>query len=292
MDQPLSTELVHAIARGDERPAGMVSLIVPHFETPELVRLCLRAIRQRTTVPFEAIVIDNGSRDGASVDYLRGVSWIRLIERPAEEVPPAAAVAHATALIMGLEAARGEFVLAMHTDTIPLSPGWLATLRQMMVDDPCLAAVGSDKMDNPGLLRGALKTLGDGKSWRRLFCRLSGRPLPEKLRLRPPHARSFCALYRRQAIVACGLDFLPRKMQTAGEELYHGLAEGGWHVRLLPARQMRQLVAHVVHATALLSPKRKINTPRVRRRTERRIRKLFSAPCVHGLLEDDRLDRT
>ncbi len=291
MNQPLSTELVHRIAQGQETPPHMVSLILPHFETPELARLCLRAIRQRTTVPFEAIVVDNGSRDGASLDYLRSVSWIRLVERPPEEVPPAAAQAHATALNMGLEAARGEFVVVMHTDTIPLESGWLAALRQMMLDDQRLAALGSDKMDAPGPLWTALKTIVEGKSWRRLFYRLTHRPLPPKLQLRPPHARSFCAMYRREAVLECGLDFVPRQMQTAGEEVYHGLSAAGWKVRLLPARQMRRLVAHVVHATALLSPKRQINTGRVRRRTERRIRKLFSAPWVRGLLEDERLDR-
>ena len=179
----------------------------------------------------------------------------------------------------------------MHTDTIPLAPGWLASLRQKMLDEPRLAALGSDKTDGPGAIGSTLKAIGDGKNWRRLWYRVTGRAVPEKLLVRPPHARSFCALYRRGAVLECGLDFVPRQMQTAGEEVYHGLAACGWQVRLLAPREMRRLVAHVVHATALLSPKRRINTPRVRRRTERRVRRLFSEPWVRGLLEDDRLDR-
>lgn len=284
-------EYLRQIARGEVAPEHLVSIIVPHFETPELCRLCLRAIRLHTRVPYEIIVVDNGSRDGESLEYLRRVEWIRLIERSSDEVPATAAEAHATALNIGLEAARGEFVLVMHTDTIALGPQWLDDLRQMMLDDARLAAVGSDKIDGPGPVGSFFKKIGDGKSWRRLWYRLSGRRLPEKLRVRPPHARSFCAMYRRQAVLDCGLDFVPRRMQTAGEEVYHGLRAGGWNVRLLPAPRMRQLVAHVVHATALLSAKRRINTGRVRRRTERRIKKLFAEPWVRGLLEDDRLDR-
>jgi len=286
----LDTETFHNIAAQMAAPPGMVSIVVPHFETPLLARLCLRAVRRRTTVPFEAIVVDNASTDGESLDYLRSVSWIRLIERPADTVPPQAALAHATALNIGLEQARGEFLLAMHTDTIPLRAGWLAALLQPFAEDQRLAALGSDKIDAPGPIMAALKPLGDGKAYRRLLCRLSGRKVPEHLRRRPPHARSFCALYRRKALADEGLDFLARKYRTAGEDIYHELARRGYHVQLLPPRQMRRLVAHIVHATAQMSRRRRINTARVRRRTARRIRRTLDEPWVRELLEDESLD--
>ncbi|MBN2584045.1 MAG: glycosyltransferase family 2 protein [Planctomycetes bacterium] len=287
----LNGDTLHNIARGTMPPPdGTVSIVLPHFETPLLARLCLRAIRKRTDVPFEVIVVDNASTDGESLDYLRRVSWIRLIERPADTVPPEAALAHATALNIGLAEARGEFLLAMHTDTLPLRDDWLAALRQPMLDDPKLAALGADKIDGPGPVMAAMKPLGNGKAYRRLLCRMLGREVPERLRERPPHARSFCALYRRKALVDGKLDFLARRYKTAGEDIYHGLAELGYHVRLLPPREMRQLVEHVVHATALLSEQRTINTGRVRRRTERRIRRLLAEPWVAELLEDESLD--
>jgi len=286
----IDTETLHNIAAAKAAPPGMVSIVVPHFETPLLARLCLRAIRRRTTVPFEAIVVDNASTGGESLQYLRGVSWIRLIERPGDTVPPEAALAHATALNIGLEEARGEFLLAMHTDTIPLREGWLAELLRPFAEDQQLAALGSDKIDAPGPVMAALKPLGDGKAYRRLLCRLTGRDVPEHLGVRPPHARSFCALYRRQALAEEGLDFLARKYKTAGEDIYHELARLGYHVQLLPPREMRHLVAHIVHATAQLSHRRRINTARVRRRTARRIRRMMAEPWVRKLLEDESLD--
>ncbi len=87
------------------------------------------------------------------------------------------------------------------------------------------------------------------------------------------------------------MDFLARKYKTAGEDISHELARLGYHVQLLPPREMRRLVAHIVHATAQLSRRRRINTARVRRRTARRIRRLMAEPEVRELLEDESLDK-
>jgi len=286
----IDTETLHNIAAGRLAPPGMVSILLPHYETAEMARLCLRAIRRFTTVPFETIVVDNASRDGASLAYLRGVSWIRLVERSADQVPDAGPGAHATALNLALEQARGDLALAMHTDTIARREGWLRDLARPFADDERLAALGADKLDGPGPVRSALKALVDGKTYRRLALRVRGRPVPDELRPREPHARSFCALYRRSALVAEGLDFYPSAGRTAGEELYHGLLARGYHARLLRPRRMRSLVLHVAHATAYLSPDRAIRTGRVRRRTARRIHRLFAEPWVRALMEDASLD--
>jgi glycosyltransferase involved in cell wall biosynthesis len=287
----LDAALLRNIAAATAAPPGLVSIVLPHFETPELVRLCLRAIRRRTNVPCEVLVVDNGSADAESLDYLRHVGWIRLIERGREAAAMPAAEAHATALNIGLREARGEFLLAMHTDTIPQSDRWLNRLAEPFATDPRLAALGSDKIEGPGPLLAQLKPLGSGQTYARWLYRLAGRPLPEHLRERPPHARSFCALYRRAALLKEQLDFVPRRMKTAGEEVYHELAARGYHVQLLPPAEMRRLVRHVVHATALLSAQRRINTGRVRRRTEQRWRKLLAEPWARELLEDESLDR-
>jgi len=286
----IDTETLHNIASGSLTPPGMVSVVLPHYETPELARLCLRAIRRFTTVPFETIVVDNASGDDVSLEYLRGVSWIRLIERGDHEVPESGPGAHATALNIGLEAARGELVLAMHTDTIARRDGWLREMAEPFAGDERLAALGADKLDGPGPVRSALKALVDGKTYRRLALRLRGRAVAEDPKSRPPHARSFCALYRRSALVAEGLDFYPAGGYAAGEELYHALLSRGYRTRLLPARRMRDLVVHVAHATAYLSPERSIRTGRVRRRTAGRIDRLFTEPWVRALLEDESLD--
>ena len=52
----------------------LVSIVVPHYQTPELAKLCLRSIRKFTAgIPCEVIVVDNASRDGTALEYLRQV---------------------------------------------------------------------------------------------------------------------------------------------------------------------------------------------------------------------------
>jgi hypothetical protein len=287
----IDSDTLQSIAAGTLRPPGLVSLVIPHYETPELARLCLRAIRRYTTTPFEALVIDNASTDGASLDYLRNVRWIRLIERRAGEVPDNGPGAHATALNLGLREARGEFLLVMHTDTIAHRDGWLADLVEPFAADPQLAVLGGDKIDAPGRLWSLLKAVfADGKTYRRLACRLTGRPLPMELRERPEHARSFCAVYRRQTLLDEQLDFMPSPGTAAGEDVYHTLRSRGYHGRLLTPEAMQRLVLHVVHATAYLSARRSISRGRVRRRTARRIERLFHEPWVRALESDATLD--
>ena len=286
----IDSETLQKIASGKAAPAHLVSMVIPHYETPKLARLCLRAIRRFTTVPFEVIVVDNASADAASRATLRGVSWIRLIERAADEVPPEAPAAHATALNIGLREARGEFVLAMHTDTIARREGWLGEMLAPFETDARLAVLGADKLDAPGPLGAMLKALVTGKTYRRLGLHAVGREVPPALRRKALHARSFCALYRRAALVDEGLDFYPKPGTAAGEGVYHALLARGYHGRLLSARRMNELVAHVVHATAYLSEGRSIRTGRVRRRTARRLERLFGASWIRALEEDDSLD--
>ena len=61
-----------------------ISLCIPHWQVRDMMSICLRSIRKHSRkYDLEVIVVDNGSRDH-SLDYLRGLSWIRLIERPEE----------------------------------------------------------------------------------------------------------------------------------------------------------------------------------------------------------------
>lgn len=56
------------------------SIVILSFNTEEYIRQCLDSIKE--TLPLDrcqTIVVDNGSKDG-SVDYLRSLDWITLIE--------------------------------------------------------------------------------------------------------------------------------------------------------------------------------------------------------------------
>src|SRR6185312_4131555 len=101
-----------------------VTILVPNYKTLELTKLCLRLLRKFTDPnQVKVIVVDNDSRD-ASLDYLRSLAWIELIERTAipGESPP---LSHARALDLGLARTNTPYVLSIHTDTLVHHPKWL-----------------------------------------------------------------------------------------------------------------------------------------------------------------------
>ena len=60
------------------------------FNEITFTRQCLDSIRLLTDEPYEMIVVDNGSTDG-SVEYLRAMADVRLIENDTNRGFPAAA---------------------------------------------------------------------------------------------------------------------------------------------------------------------------------------------------------
>ena len=66
------------------------------------------AIRKFTTkIPIEVIVVDNGSED-ESLDYLRGLKWIQLIERRKQDLPAFWVDGFVSALDIGFANSRSD----------------------------------------------------------------------------------------------------------------------------------------------------------------------------------------
>lgn len=104
-----------------------VTILVPNYKTPEITKICLRLLRKFTDFSqVEVVVIDNNSQD-ASLTYLRGLSWIKLVERqpaPDDTVP----LSHSRALDLALAEVKTPFVLSIHTDTFVKRSDWLDVL--------------------------------------------------------------------------------------------------------------------------------------------------------------------
>ena len=142
----LDREELEAIRTGRRAAEDLASIVIPHYQTSDLARLCLRAIRRLTDHPYEVIVVDNHSEDG-SLEYLRSVGWIRLIER-GMETEPDAVFAHASAMDIGAAAARGRWLVSFHTDTIVRCEGWLGAMLARLGENPKAATLGADKIDS------------------------------------------------------------------------------------------------------------------------------------------------
>lgn len=262
--------------------APRVSIVLPHFQTAILAKLCLRSIRRFTrSVPHEVIVVDNGSRDGESLDYLRQVEWIRLIERTGG-ISPRPGDAHKEALDIGIAASSAPFILSFHTDSIPLREDWLSWHLGRIEASPRIAAVGTYKLEVKSFWRQGLKDLE--YAWLRLWER------PESQGDHQPYIRSHCALYRREALKALGLRFVDGSAESAGRTIHFALRRAGLEPRLLSAAETARRLAHLNHGTMVLVAELGVcrKTARV---GSRRIQDFLARPSVRELLADHSLDR-
>ena len=252
-----------------------VSIILPNYKTPELARLCLRSLRKFT--PHDAIriiAVDNASGDD-SLEYLRSLSWIRLIERtPAdiEGLPPA--VMHTTAMDLALKEVDTPFVLSFHTDTIVYRPDWLDFLLSRINRSDRIAGVGSWKLEFVPPLKRFGKSIEDGLK------RAFGRKKPEFRFL-----RSHCALYRTELLKRHTRGF--GDGECAGSSIHKCLIAAGYEMDFIPPEVLIRYMDHLNHATMILNPtigSRKTASPKARQSLEKRLEQF------RAILADESLD--
>lgn len=97
------------------------SIIIPTRNGIPLFERCLESVfAQVTPWPFEVIVIDSGSKDGTLVcAHSHGAVTV--------QIPPGD-FNHGTTRNLGLQSARGTFLVFLVQDAIPADEHWLATL--------------------------------------------------------------------------------------------------------------------------------------------------------------------
>jgi len=183
--------------------APRISLCIPHWQAKLFMTLCLRSIRRHSRqYDLEVIVVDNGSRD-ESLDYLRSLDWIRLIERP-EETHTNWPKNVFTAWDRGLQAATGDFYVTMHSDVFVKSDGWLDPFLRELSRGANVAAAGSWKLELEHPLYAWQKRVvgyGYGKAKSLLG-------VGKQTHWQHHHfPRDYCAMYRRQVLVDRKLTF-------------------------------------------------------------------------------------
>ncbi|MFQ5545789.1 MAG: glycosyltransferase family 2 protein, partial [Acidiferrobacterales bacterium] len=123
-----------------------ITICIPHWQVRALMSLCLRSIRKHSkNYDLEVIVVDNGSKD-ESLDYLRSLKWIRLIERP-EETHTNWPRNVFTAWDRGIQEATGDYFITMHSDVFIRSDDWLEPYLERMDAAGTVAGVGAWKLE-------------------------------------------------------------------------------------------------------------------------------------------------
>lgn len=252
------------------------TIIIPNYKTPMLTRLCLRSLRKYTDPELaKVIVVDNDSAD-ESLEYLKGLKWITLIERKTtgENGPQM----HARALDDALKLVDTEFFAVMHTDTIVLRSDWLDFLLGHFADAPKLAGVGSWKLEHVSRAKVVGQRIED--FFRELFTRR--RHAPEERYL-----RSHCALYRTRPVreFTRGFD----DGESAGKSLHRMLVAAGFDMRFLESAELGKYLAHLNHATMILNPTGSGRTSKASSR--RKLDGKLDNAAYTAILENDELDK-
>jgi hypothetical protein len=266
---------------------GKATLCIVNYRTLELTRLCLRSVRRYTDYPNETLVIDNGSSD-ASLDYLRGLPWITLVERHPAVPDASGAHAHGAALDLGLSLCRTEYFVAMHSDAVVLSRGWLSELTGYLRRSAKAASAGADKIELRPAWQVLLKKATDLNALHR---RLFGDA--DTVRRYRPFNRTICSVYRTEVLIKERLSFAPDagRRLTVGQAMHFELQDRGYETVQVPARVMRGFVIHLAHGTQVVNTAEFGYGQRSAGRWHKTLEHCLARGSIQAILGDESLDR-
>jgi GT2 family glycosyltransferase len=109
-----------------------VSIIIPVYNNIRFTLRCIKSLVENTTVPYEIIIVDNGS-DDLTASFLNEIQNLQIITNPRNK-------GYVYACNQGADTSKGEFVLLLNNDT-EVTPNWLEALLEPFLDDS-VGAVG------------------------------------------------------------------------------------------------------------------------------------------------------
>ena len=116
---------------GGSKGQGVISVIIPHFNQPDLLEKCLASIAGQARAA-EVIVVDNGSTVGPE-PVLARYPAVRLLT----ETAPGPGLARN----LGAAAAKGEVLAFIDADCVA-APDWLAAMETVFSDPAVMIAGG------------------------------------------------------------------------------------------------------------------------------------------------------
>jgi GT2 family glycosyltransferase len=229
------------------------SIALVNYKTLELTKICLDLLKKHIDSGdlgkdrVDVWVVDNHSQD-ASVEYLRSLDWINLIERTPTESEQGF-VAHGKGLDLILERIRSDYIFLLHTDTFIYDPSVFDWMLSFCTLNEEVAAVGCLEQLN----RGYLRTI-----WRisSRFCKHYSRRLKlalgftarEPKPYKEEYIKSFCALWSAKLMKQHGYSFLMAD-RIPGYELQDRLKSDGYQFKLLSPMKLFKFLDHVEAGT-------------------------------------------
>ena len=269
-----------------------ITICIPHWQVKQYMTICLRSIRKHSQkYDLQVIVVDNGSKD-ESLDYLRSLEWILLLERP-DEVHTNWPRNVFTAWDYGMQHATGDYFITMHSDVFVKADDWLDPLLREIYCGSSVAAAGAWKLylENPIY------------TFQKRITGYARKNLKKMLGLRKDaewkighYPRDYCAMYRRDVIIDNGLQFLPIKEREGGFAKGGGysiamqLWEAGYSTRMVSIHEMRTKIMHIAHDTAAVREEKPLRYKRKQKKLEARAADILKKNWIKRLESDASLD--
>ena len=116
--------------------ANGVSIVIAVCNMLGFTRLCIDYIRKNTVVPYELIIVDNGSTDGTQ-EYFRELAKELDVNymRNEKNLGPIVAINQ------GIKMSKYEYICQMHNDVVVFEKGWLEKIVSNMEQDPNIGIV-------------------------------------------------------------------------------------------------------------------------------------------------------
>jgi N-acetylglucosaminyl-diphospho-decaprenol L-rhamnosyltransferase len=232
-----------------------VSVVIVNWNAGDALRRCLRSLHDHPPeVPWEVIVVDNGSADGSAQRAVQDHPGIRLIANQGNRGLPAANN-------QGFVASRAPYIVVSNPDVV-YRPGAIDRLVELM-EGRDRAGLGVPRMYyEDGSLHtsaGELPSLTEALLGRQLQRRLSpgaegcwwdGWAHDEERRIGRGHEASY--IVRRAAIESVGVQDEQYRLDWEGADWYARMAEAGWEAWFTPAAE----VVHLGGASIRQAPAR------------------------------------
>jgi len=141
-----------------------ISIIVLSYNKIELTKKCLASLKKNTLdgILVEIVVVDNASTDG-SVDFLRSLKWIKLIENKEN-------LGFSRANNQGAKESRGDILVFLNNDT-EVRSGWLEGITEIFETEKNVGAVGIKLLFPDGKIQHAGLIISKDKVPRHIYYR-------------------------------------------------------------------------------------------------------------------------
>ncbi|MDO9234332.1 MAG: glycosyltransferase [Methylotenera sp.] len=262
----------------------LVTILVPNYKTLEITKICMRLLRKYTNLDqVKVIAIDNNSQD-ASVEYLRSLPWVKLIERmpeAADTVP----LPHSRALDLAL-ASESPYVQSIHTDIFVKRADWLDVLLKPFNVNLKLAGVGSWKLESKNCLqRWGIRF---EQVWKKCLHDVFGYQGYNANRLDETkyYLRSHCAMYRTDVICELNANFSDGNV-TAGKVMHEKMVPAGYDMLFLDSTSLGMYVDHLNHATLIFNHQLGTSAKNMKEGAKRIKRKLRGIDAESFFLSSD-----